>query len=156
MPIGQLSTRSAFLFSFSMHCAQIEHRSMNVSISLINIDRTTSIYMMYLIIIIYKATQRMDGFSLYMSNGTVDADDKSLCYRDTIEGLPNNIQNINCNTLTKNVYFFNNRSSFSQGQALIELCYIAIYGWYFQLCNFFLSVLMIILCISPNVINSIP
>ncbi|XP_052067772.1 multiple epidermal growth factor-like domains protein 11 [Mytilus californianus] len=39
----------------------------------------------------------MNGFSLYMSNGTVDAGDKLLCYTDLlITELPNTTQDIDC------------------------------------------------------------
>ncbi|VDI41654.1 Hypothetical predicted protein, partial [Mytilus galloprovincialis] len=73
---------------------------------------------------------RMNGFRLNLSNDTVPARDAFICYTDQhIAGKPDVTQDINCNRLTKNVYFFNRRSSTRNGEgAFVELCYIAIYG----------------------------
>ncbi|CAC5379809.1 unnamed protein product [Mytilus coruscus] len=73
---------------------------------------------------------RMNKFRLYLSNTTVGARDAFLCYTDLgISGYPDVTQDINCNNLTKNVYFFNRRSSARNGEgAFVELCYVAIYG----------------------------
>lgn len=69
----------------------------------------------------------MDGFRLYLSNASIRATDKFSCYSDKGKaGTPEVTQDINCNRLTRNVFFFNNRNS-GEG-AFVELCYIAIYG----------------------------
>lgn len=70
----------------------------------------------------------MNAFRLYLSNATVYATQTFLCYTDLgKEGYPDVTQDISCNQLTKNVFFFNRRHS-GEG-AFVELCYIEIYGW---------------------------
>ncbi|XP_063446685.1 uncharacterized protein LOC134726180 [Mytilus trossulus] len=73
---------------------------------------------------------RMKDFRLILSNRSVYDRDVFRCYTDLgIAGYPDVTQNIDCNTLTKNIYFFNRRSSTPGGEgAFVELCYIAIYG----------------------------
>ncbi|CAG2233769.1 unnamed protein product [Mytilus edulis] len=77
-----------------------------------------------------QRSDRMNAFRLYLSNDTVSDRDAFLCYTDQkIAGTPDVTQDINCNSLTKNVYFFNRRLSARNGEgAFVELCYIAIYG----------------------------
>ncbi|CAC5409016.1 unnamed protein product [Mytilus coruscus] len=76
------------------------------------------------VVIYYRGDRpdQMDQFRLYLSNGTEHAKDKSLCYTDLgIKGYPETTQDHNCNTLTRNVYFFNR-------DRVVELCYIEING----------------------------
>lgn len=70
----------------------------------------------------------MNEFRLYLSNATVYATQTFRCYTDQgKEGYPDVTQDINCNYLTKNVFFFNRR--YTGEGAFVELCYVAIYGW---------------------------
>ncbi|XP_071132314.1 receptor-type tyrosine-protein phosphatase epsilon-like [Mytilus edulis] len=70
---------------------------------------------------------RMDGFRLYLENGTADQSSASgLCYTDQgISGYPAITQNLTCNMLAENMYFVNRRNSV---ECYVELCYVAIYG----------------------------
>ncbi|CAG2197429.1 unnamed protein product [Mytilus edulis] len=70
---------------------------------------------------------RMDGFRLYLENGTADQSSASgLCYTDQgIPGYPTITQNLTCNMLAENMYFVNRRNN---GECYVELCYVAIYG----------------------------
>ncbi|XP_071180902.1 receptor-type tyrosine-protein phosphatase mu-like [Mytilus edulis] len=80
------------------------------------------------IVIYYREffAQRMDGFSLYLHNGTADQSNVSgLCYTDKDSGVPAITQNITCSMLAKNMYFINRRSN---ATCFVELCYVAIYG----------------------------
>ncbi|CAG2207372.1 unnamed protein product [Mytilus edulis] len=58
------------------------------------------------------AAQRMNEFRLYLENGTtVGSSILNRCYTDQGKpGLPALTQNITCNMLAKNMYFFNRRS----------------------------------------------
>ncbi|XP_052059526.1 multiple epidermal growth factor-like domains protein 11 isoform X2 [Mytilus californianus] len=65
---------------------------------------------------------QMDEFRLYLSNTSIWNSDVTLCYTDRgIAGLPDTTQNINCNIVAKQVYFFNRNR-------VVQLCYIQING----------------------------
>ncbi|CAG2193358.1 Tyrosine-protein phosphatase corkscrew,Tyrosine-protein phosphatase non-receptor type 7,Receptor-type tyrosine-protein phosphatase alpha,Receptor-type tyrosine-protein phosphatase eta [Mytilus edulis] len=67
-------------------------------------------------------SDRMNAFRLYLSNDTVSDRDAFLCYTDQkIAGTPDVTQDINCNSLTKNVYFFNRRLSARNGEGAFKL-----------------------------------
>ncbi|XP_052067780.1 multiple epidermal growth factor-like domains protein 10 isoform X2 [Mytilus californianus] len=69
------------------------------------------------------APTRMNGFRLYLANGSLFSTSVELCYRDWKNQAYLNLnQSIDLdNNPTKNIYFFNRNTK-------IELCYIEIYG----------------------------
>ncbi|XP_063423138.1 receptor-type tyrosine-protein phosphatase epsilon-like [Mytilus trossulus] len=87
----------------------------------------TVAHMTHIVIYYRKETpERMDGFRLYLENGTADQrSDLGLCYTDQGKGYPDVTQNISCNMLAKNMFFVNNRNN---GDCFVELCYVEIYG----------------------------
>ncbi|CAC5421816.1 Tyrosine-protein phosphatase non-receptor type 5,Receptor-type tyrosine-protein phosphatase R,Receptor-type tyrosine-protein phosphatase S,Receptor-type tyrosine-protein phosphatase eta,Tyrosine-protein phosphatase non-receptor type 7,Receptor-type tyrosine-protein phosphatase N2,Tyrosine-protein phosphatase non-receptor type 12,Receptor-type tyrosine-protein phosphatase delta [Mytilus coruscus] len=67
----------------------------------------------------------MDGFRLYFTNDSDVDGDKVLCYKESERDVPGVTQEITCNILARRFYFFNRRHDTT---ALVELCYIEIYG----------------------------
>jgi hypothetical protein len=76
----------------------------------------------------------MAGFSVYITNTNTVTDPPTghLCYKHTGSDLPSIFQDINCNSLGKNIVIYNERlsgkpSSYST-EAILELCSIKIHG----------------------------
>ncbi|CAC5380716.1 Tyrosine-protein phosphatase non-receptor type 5,Receptor-type tyrosine-protein phosphatase R,Receptor-type tyrosine-protein phosphatase eta,Tyrosine-protein phosphatase non-receptor type 7,Receptor-type tyrosine-protein phosphatase beta [Mytilus coruscus] len=66
--------------------------------------------------------EETNEFRLYLSNSSEHDPFKSLCYTDLkIPGYPESTHDKDCNTLTKNVYFFNRNR-------VVVICYIEVNG----------------------------
>ena len=88
--------------------------------------------------IIFAALPRLAGYYLYISNSSVSKTDGHLCYHHTGPGLPDKLQDVNCNHKGKNVIFYNERDKDNiptgySDIAMLELCQVEVYGNYSSL-----------------------
>ena len=75
---------------------------------------------------------------MYISNSSTTKTDGYLCHHHIGPGLPDKLQNVNCNHIGKNVIFYNKRDKDNippgySDIAILELCHVEIYGNYSNL-----------------------
>jgi hypothetical protein len=82
----------------------------------------------------YLHTQRLAGYSVYVSNSRISKTDGYLCYHDEGSGLPSVYQDRYCNHLGQYVIIYNERNETVNYPddyydfAVLELCKVRIYG----------------------------